>query len=211
MASACNYKLIFWDFDGVIKESIEVKTQAFIKIFEKFGEAHTSRVRDHHTNHGGMSRFDKLPLYLQWAGEQLSQARVNALCDQFSKLVVQGVIDSPWVPGVERYLRSNFHQQIFILVSATPQDELEEILYALDLKGCFSEIFGAPTPKKDAIRKTLESTGLPCYDCLMIGDARADLDAAEANNVPFLLRRHENNLEVFGGYTGLSIMDFSTL
>lgn len=211
MPSVHNYKLIFWDFDGVIKESINVKAHAFVKLFEPFGGALAERVREHHLNHGGMSRFDKLPLYLQWAGEEPSQTRVSEFCDRFGQLVLQGVIDSPWVPGVEEYLRFNPHQQIFMLVSATPQDELEQILHTLDLKECFSEVFGAPTRKNDAIRITLSARGLAPHDCLMIGDARTDLEAAEANHVPFMLRRHGTNSDVFSNYMGFSVMDFTAL
>lgn len=202
-------KLIFWDFDGVIKDSIEVKTHAFTKLFEPFGAEVAGRVREHHIANGGMSRFDKLPIYLQWAGEEPSQSRVSECCDQFGRLVLQGVIDAPWVPGVETYLRSNPHQQTFVLVSATPQDELEQILHALDLTGCFADIFGAPTSKKGAIRMTLASRGVASNDCLMIGDALADLEAAQENRVPFLLRRHETNSVVFANYIGSSTNDFT--
>jgi|TARA_Y100000310_G_C20511448_1_gene729077 beta-phosphoglucomutase-like phosphatase (HAD superfamily) len=31
-------KVIFWDFDGVIKDSVNVKTRAFEKLFLPFGE-----------------------------------------------------------------------------------------------------------------------------------------------------------------------------
>lgn len=205
------FSVIFWDFDGVIKESIEVKTQAFINLFQPFGFAIAERIRAHHEANGGMSRFDKLPLYLQWTGEESDQSRVSEFCDQFGRLVLQGVIESPWVPGAETFLRSNPHRQTFVLVSATPQDELERVLDALGLTACFTEVFGAPTRKKDAIRMTLAASVLNPWDCLMIGDARADLEAAEANHVPFLLRRHETNSKVFAGYTGPSFQDFNTL
>lgn len=202
-------KLIFWDFDGVIKDSVEVKTRAFVKLFETFGNEFAERVREHHVTNGGMSRFDKMPLYLQWAGEKPSQHRVLEFCNQFGQLVMQGVINAPWVGGVESYLRVNLHRQIFVLVSATPQDELEEILQALDLTHCFEAVFGSPTRKKDAISLILATRGLGSYDCLMVGDARADLDAAKANQVPFLLRRHETNSNVFANYSGSSVKDFT--
>lgn len=204
-------KLIFWDFDGVIKDSIEVKTRAFVKLFEPFGAEVAGRVREHHVANGGMSRFDKLPIYLQWAGKDPNQSRVSEFCDRFGQLVLQGVIDAPWVPGVEAYLRSNPHKQTFVLVSATPQDELGQVLHALDLTMHFAGVFGAPTRKKDALRMTLTARGFDAHDCLMIGDAQADLDAAEANQVPFLLRRHKTNANVFAGYTGPSVKDFTQL
>lgn len=204
-------KVIFWDFDGVIKDSIEVKTQAFVKLFEPFGSEIAIRVRKHHEANGGMSRFDKLPIYLRWAGKEPCASSVKGFCEQFSQLVLQGVIDAPWVPGAEAFLRSNPHGQTFILVSATPLAELEQILSALALTGCFAAVFGAPTHKKDAIRAFLADCVSDREDCLMIGDAQADFEAAEANRVPFLLRRHETNVNVFSGYTGPFFEDFTAL
>lgn len=206
-----SYKLVFWDFDGVVKDSVAVKTKAFVQLFEPYGHEIAEKVRHHHEANGGMSRFDKLPLYLQWAGEEPGESRVNEFCDRFSQLVLQGVIDAPWVGGVEAYLRGNPHQQVFILISATPQEELVQILRALNLTECFVEIFGAPVRKQDAIKMTLAARGFDPRECLMIGDARADLDAAKTNQVSFLLRKHETNTNVFADYTGASIKDFTAL
>jgi phosphoglycolate phosphatase-like HAD superfamily hydrolase len=201
--------LIFWDFDGVIKDSVEVKTQAFFQLFMNFGEIVTEKVCKHHEAHGGMSRFDKLPIYLEWAGLEPNLSTVSDYCEQFSQRVLQGVIDAPWVPGVESYLRNKSNKQTFLLVSATPQDELEHILRALDLRTCFAEVYGAPILKQDAIGKALHERGIEARDCLMIGDAQADLDASEANQVPFLLRKHGSNTNVFASYTGTSVKDFT--
>ncbi len=205
------FSVIFWDFDGVIKDSVDVKTQAYIQLFEPFGLGVAEKVRQHHEANGGMSRFDKLPIYLQWAGLEANKIALSKYCDQFSQQVLQGVIAAPWVGGVEHYLRSNAHQQMFVLVSATPQDELEYILHALDLTNCFAMVYGAPTHKQDAIRNVLLVRGIDARDALMIGDAQADLDAADANQVPFLLRRHSSNTNVFSTYTGASVEDFTTL
>lgn len=206
-----NSKLYFWDFDGVIKDSVDVKTQAYFQLFEPFGLDVAERVRQHHEANGGMSRFDKLPIYLQWAGLKPSEIKVDEYCERFSQQVLQGVIDAPWVAGVEQYLRSNSWQQVFVLVSATPQDELEHILHVLDITKCFSGVYGAPTRKQDAIRNTLLARGIDPSESLMIGDAQADLDAAVANQVPFLLRRHSSNNKVFATYTGTSVEDFTKL
>lgn len=202
-------KLIFWDFDGVIKDSVSVKTRAFVTMFEPYGSHMAARVKSHHEANGGVSRFDKIPLYLRWVGEEPTDARVHELCERFSELVLLGVINSTWVPGAEEYLRTNLHQQIFVLVSATPQEELEQILHALGLCASFTEVFGAPTSKKEAMQMTLSKYCMRPHDCLMIGDAQADMEAAQDNQVPFLLRRHETNASVFQHYSGVSVTDFS--
>lgn len=203
-----NAALIFWDFDGVIKESVDVKAEAFAKLFRPFGSQIAERVRAHHHANGGMSRFDKLPLYIQWSGEEPTAEKINLVERQFGELVMQDVIGSPWVEGVEEFLRSNAYKQTFILVSATPKPEIDKILDALSLTNCFAAAFGSPTHKKTAIGITLAKHMLDPSDCLMIGDARADLDAAQANKVPFVLRQHNTNTEVFVDYVGHWIKDF---
>ena len=202
-------KVIFWDFDGVIKESVEVKNWAFRQLFLPYGDVIAHRVCEHHIANGGMSRIDKIPLYLKWAGQAGSVSTIDAFCMRFGEMVLQAVVDAPWVPGVESLLRTNPYRQTFFVVSATPQGELEEILHKLDLTQCFSRIYGAPTRKTDAIQMALAKQGLEPCDCLMVGDALADLEAAEANAVPFLLRRHATNAEFFSSYAGPSVEDFA--
>ncbi len=202
-------RLIFWDFDGVIKDSIAVKTRAFVQLFLPHGVDVAEQVREHHQANGGMSRFEKIPLYLGWAKVVATPELVDEYCRRFANLVRQGVIDAPWVPGAEEFLLGNPYGQEFVLVTATPQGEIEEILAVLNLRNCFTEVYGAPTSKQDAIRLILETRRLDSQQCLMIGDARADYDAALANQTPFLLRRHDSNGPVFEHYAGNSIGNFS--
>lgn len=201
-------KIVFWDFDGVIKDSVDVKTDAFMMLFAEFGKEITKRVQDHHIANGGMSRFQKIPLYAGWAGLELTDAEVHQYSNRFSELVVQKVIESSWVPGVEHVLFSNPFSQKFILVSATPQEELLFILDALKLKNCFQEVYGSPMSKKDAIEKSLQQFSTPASDCLMIGDARADLEAAQANQVMFLLRLHNSNAGMTSLHHDAAVHDF---
>jgi len=202
------FRLIFWDFDGVIKESVAIKTEAFGQLFSPFGADVVESVRLHHEANGGMSRFEKVPVYLAWAGLPVTEQLVEDYIRQFSKAVLSRVVAAPWVPGVEHILRSNPYQQEFVLVTATPQGEIEEILAAINLRPCFSDVFGAPTRKGDAILQSLHRRDVLSSDCLMIGDASADMNAALENDVPFLLRLHHDNRAVFSHYSGAFVEDF---
>ena len=102
------YKLIFWDFDGVIKESIDVKTKAFVHLFDGYSLKIKDKVRNHHLANGGMSRFEKIPLYMQWAGYNKTQKRINGYCFQFSQIVIVKIITVPWVSVVKDYLRKYY-------------------------------------------------------------------------------------------------------
>ena len=50
---------IFWDFDGVIKDSVEIKSDAFEDLFSPFGLNLSKKVRKHHENNTGLTRYDK--------------------------------------------------------------------------------------------------------------------------------------------------------
>lgn len=194
------FETIFWDFDGVIKDSLQVKSLAFEKLFQPYGQEIARLVKTHHESNCGMSRYKKIPLYLSWAGEAVSEKLVEHLCEVFSESVKQAVIDSPWVPGVQEYLMNHCKEKYFILLTATPQHEIDEILRALEIKECFQDVFGAPIEKSEAIRSILEMKNISGGEALMIGDSEADLFAAKANSVHFLLRKTEQNISLQNEY-----------
>jgi len=204
-----NKSVIFWDFDGVIKDSVDIKTVAYETLFLPHGSAIASRIRQHHEANGGVSRFDKIPLYLEWAGKSATPERIEEFCQQFSLAVVQAVIDSPWVPGVREYLLGHHTDQYFVLLTAAPQDEIEHIIASLGLSHCFREIFGAPTKKEKAIESVLVNLGCPSEAALVIGDSESDVLAALANSVPFLLRRTSLNGRLQARYKVSVFDDFN--
>lgn len=185
--------LVFWDFDGVIKDSVAVKSVGFQQLFLPYGAEIAERVRRHHEVNSGVSRYEKIAEYLQWVGEPATTARVEELCVRFSGLVMQAVVDAAWVPGVREYLLANHLRQPFVLVTATPAAEIRQILDTLQLGQCFREVHGAPTSKADAIRGALQRLHFEPARALMVGDADTDRRAAAANGVAFLLRRTSLN------------------
>ena len=183
------YKNTFIDFDGVIKDSVEVKSDVFEQLFLSFGQDIAKKVRCHHEGNGGMSRFDKLRIYLRWSGQNPSKQLVNKYAEKFSLQVKQKVIDSEWVKGVQNYLaESSSKNKNFFLVTATPQKEIEEILLALNIRHCFKEVIGSPTKKHEAIRVLLDKYNIDLSQSIMIGDYRSDFNAAKINNIEFILR-----------------------
>ncbi|MBL6992226.1 MAG: HAD family hydrolase [Bacteriovoracaceae bacterium] len=191
-----NNKAIFWDFDGVIKDSVGVKSDAFELLFLPFGEEAAKRVRRHHENNGGMSRFDKIPIYLAWAGKDPTQSIVDQYTDKFSQLVKQKVIDSAWVDGIKEYLQENYHKKQFFLVTATPQLEIEYILDQLKIKFYFQKVIGSPISKGKAVESLLKEYDVDPLQALMVGDSISDYEAAESNHVAFVLRRTSLNEEL---------------
>ena len=192
-----NKRDIFWDFDGVIKDSVEIKSNAYEELFTKWGNEVANRVRGHHNLNGGMSRFDKIPLYLSWTNETLSNSLISKLCDEFSNLVKFKVINSPWVPGVHDLLHhiKDLGSSSYV-VTATPQDEIIEILQEIDLLNLFKEIIGAPIKKTNAICSIMNKYKILSEDAVMIGDSKTDMVAAKNNNIDFILRKTNENYDL---------------
>lgn len=202
------YSTIFWDFDGVIKDSLDVKSDCFAELFASFGESVQRQIREHHSKHGGLSRFQKIPHYLYLAGIEPDAVTTKKYCDRFSKLVMQRVISCEWVPGVQSYLTENQQNQDFILVTATPQAEIETILDNLKIRNFFQEIFGSPKSKASAINNVLKESRLPVSTALMIGDSETDLQAAKINAIDFVLRKTKHNAGLQKKFDGPQMKDF---
>jgi len=186
-------EVIFWDFDGVIKDSVEVKSIAFEKLFSDYGYDFSERVRSHHERNMGVSRFEKIPLYLSWSNEIITSNIIQEFCNRFSLLVKQSVIDSPWVHGFLEFIERHQTKKKHIIVTATPAEEIEEILHALNIRHFFYKIYGSPGSKSDAINEVLKELKTGSEHAIMLGDAESDYSAAKENDILFFLRSTEQN------------------
>jgi len=168
-----------FDFDGVIVDSVDVKTVAFARMFEQFGPAVVAKVIEHHRLHGGMNRMQKfLHYYKEFLHKSLNNIELDDLCRQFSFLVMNEVIIASEIPGAEAFLEK-WHKIIpCFIVSATPLDELGKIVKRRGLAHYFKDIKGAPADKQSNLQDILNTYALQPESCLYFGDAYSDYDAA---------------------------------
>lgn len=180
------FQAFFFDFDGVIVDSVDVKTVAFARMFEPFGSAVVAKVVEHHRLHGGMNRMQKfLYYYKEFLHKSLANIELENLCRQFSSLVMNEVISAPEILGAQAFLEK-WHKEIpCFIVSATPQDELCLIVESRGLTHYFKEIRGAPADKHKNLQEILRFYALQPKACLYFGDAYSDYDAARTCSVKF--------------------------
>ncbi|MBW2004226.1 MAG: HAD family hydrolase [Deltaproteobacteria bacterium] len=181
------YKAFFFDFDGVIADSVEVKTKAFAKLFEPFGQELVDKVIDHHRRHGGMTRVDKFQhYYKEFLKISLDDDRLQELCYIFSRLVTNEVIAAPEIPGAEDFLKK-WHKKLFcFIVSATPDAEIIKIVDQRGLKPYFREVLGSSRSKQRNIEFLVNKYSLQPENCLFFGDAESDYRAAMACRIDFI-------------------------
>lgn len=191
-------KAVFFDFDGVIVESVDIKTKAFTELFGAEGPDAVRQVVAYHLDNAGVSRFDKFHyIYREILKRPLTDEEFKRLCDIFSGLVVDGVATAPYVEGAIEFLEEYSSAYECFVVSATPQQEMEEIIRRRGLVSFFTGIYGAPNKKADVVRKVLAANGTNPADAVYIGDAMSDYEAARDNGLHFIARinRNENIFE----------------
>ena len=177
--------LIMFDCDGVILESLNAKTQAFVRIASEFGEAGAELVR-YHMSHGGTSRLKKFEwFYKEVLGRDITPEESAGLNDKFVEYALAEVRRSPLVPGVQEVLDAWTGRVPMYVASGAPHEELLFILQERKLDHYFQGIYGSPPAKTEILRIILRETNIPPADALMIGDADTDRYAAEAVRTRF--------------------------
>jgi len=197
---------IILDFDGVILESVLVKTDAFRTLFS-FVPDHIEEIVDFHIKNGGMSRFDKIRyIYKNILKEDLSPSTFNDLSEKFSHLVFERVIHAPFVPGAMEFLERFYLSVPLYVVSATPEEELKDIIQKQGIAPYFRGIFGSPRKKTECIRDILSDTKTSVADVIFVGDAPNDLDAARAAHVRFIGRVKPGDENMFEEYDDMELI-----
>ena len=182
------YQAIFFDFDGVILDSLHVKTEAFAEMFRKYGPETERAVIDHHQANGGISRFHKIKHYYEnILKKSITQEELQELGDKFSKLVLQKVLNSPYIPGVLETLQKLKKNNVpCFVISGTPEEEINFIVEKKELNPFFLEVHGSPKEKQTALSDIIDRYKLTPEACLFIGDALTDYNAACKTGIKFL-------------------------
>ncbi len=182
-----NCDAYFFDFDGVLVDSVEVKTRAFAKLFEHFGPSIEDAVVDHHRKNGGMTRTDKFKCYYrEFLDLPLDETELSQLCARFAAIVVDEVVAAPEIPSSSLFVRRCCQDAPCFIVSATPETEIRDIVSRRSWSKYFRDVLGAPVSKKDHLAKLLRDHGFAPTRCCFFGDAESDYQAAKACGVPFI-------------------------
>lgn len=123
-----NIKNIFFDFDGVIAESVSAKTDAFKAMYLPYGKDIASSVVEYHKLHGGVSKYEKFKYFhKEFLNEVINQEKIDELASQFSSIVLDKVINSDEVLGANYFIEKYHKKFQFWIITGTPTEEMEII------------------------------------------------------------------------------------
>lgn len=98
-------KCLVFDCDGVILDSVPVKTRAFARLAEPYGEEARDRFVMYHTVHGGVSRYKKFEWFFrEILDREITPAESEEWGRRFAEYALDEVRRCELIPGIARVL-----------------------------------------------------------------------------------------------------------
>lgn len=192
-------KVIFFDFDGVIIDSMAVRDEGFRKIAKEVTDSEeiVKGFIKYHRYNAGLSRFVKIRhLHEEMLNKPITDEEINKFTTEFSELMKSKLTNKDiLIDETVAYIKSNHDKYIFHIVSGSEQNELRYLCKELGLDEYFHSINGSPIHKNDLVKRILEEEQYKEDECLLIGDSINDYNAAKVNSLEFY---GYNNLELIG-------------
>jgi HAD superfamily hydrolase (TIGR01549 family) len=192
-------RAVVFDFDGIILESIDVKTRAFVALFERWPE-HADAIRRLHLDNAGMSRYEKFKrIHRDILELPLDYSESERLGQEFVRLIRAEMLSCEFVAGAPELLERLAAAYPLYVASATPETEIREIVRERGLSRFFAEVYGSPASKAEILRRILTENDCAPDEVVFVGDALSDYHAAREVGAPFVARVPPNGDVVFPG------------
>ena len=186
--------VVVFDCDGVLLETIQAKLQAYMDWIPREYTQYRETFAAHNRKSFGQSRGVQIRYFfeeLAGVGE-VTQEFLDSEVERFSSICEPLCEEAPWAVGAEEFVkacrRGGSHT---VVLSGTPQKELEGMLGHRDAMGLFDWVMGFPITKEQGLEKVLGKYGVPAHRVLFVGDAQRDAEAAQAVGTHFVYRPSE--------------------
>jgi len=197
-----NIKVILWDFDRVIIDSMSVRDKGFFEIFKHEGEENIKKFLDFHHENGGLSRYIKIRyFYEKILAVHIKEEEVMRLAEQFSVVMRRLLVNKNLlIRDSVNFIERECNNYKFYIVSGSDGDELRYLCRKLEITHYFLGIEGSPTPKAELINGILEKGRYDAAQCVLIGDSKNDFDAAKKNQIRFYGYNNKSLREIADKY-----------
>jgi phosphoglycolate phosphatase-like HAD superfamily hydrolase len=205
-------KNLIFDFDGVILDSVPVKTEAFRKLFNEFNRDSVDELIDYHLQNGGKPRYLKIRYFFEKILHQtISDSEVLEYADRYSELTKEELSKSKYlIEDTMNFIKNNFKNYNLHVASGADENDLKYICTSLDLNRYFLSIHGSPTLKNILVNDILKNNNYQKRETILIGDSLNDYDAAKQNDIEFYGFNNEglkNNFSYIDSFNNITFME----
>ena len=190
-----NVENIIFDFDGVILDSVPIKTEAYRRLFESFPEEQVGQLIAYHLKNGGVSRYEKIRYFFEKiCNQSITDSEIQMYAQKYSSLTKEELYNPKYLIEDSFYfIQKNYKKFNMHIASGADDSDLKEICKAQGLDKYFLSIHGAPEKKDKIVRSILEVNSYHIENTILIGDSINDHDAAKTNKLQFF---GYNNIEL---------------
>lgn len=187
MRDFSNKEVIFWDFDGVIIDSEEIRILGFKKVLNDYPRNEVEKLIQYHLENGGISRYVKFRYFFQEIRKtSITDHEIDELSAQFSKIMREKLTNKDiLIDSSLNFIKNNFKKIKMHIVSGSDEAELHYLCGELEIRRYFISINGSPTPKIDLVESLLRDISIQRNKIILIGDSINDYEAANKNNIEF--------------------------
>jgi len=175
------YKTWFFDCDGVLLDSNQLKSESFYEVALPYGKENAQALVECNKRLGGVTRFEKFRYFFETIlGKKSFEEELEKALHNFSTLVCKKLVSCPETSGVRDFLSSLPTNTRKYVVSGGAQLEIQ---YVLDIY--FNGIYGSPDSKEIIMNNIVKLPGMR-YPAVFIGDSRYDYEIAFEFNIDFI-------------------------
>lgn len=201
-------KVLIFDFDGIILESSQIKTEAYRTLFRNEESLVFERIMNYHLLNMGFSRQRIFRYYYEEIkGMKVTDDTIEEMSQAFNEIVLSKVLEAPYVPGILDFLHTVQHEYNLYIATGTPESDIKQIVKKRNLETFFKGVYGSPLEKEHIIEKILLEESITQKEALLFGDAESDRLGAENTNINFIGRMGPGPFHM--KWTKYVIKDFS--
>lgn len=180
-------KNIIFDFDGVILDSVPVKTEAFKNLFADFSPDIIQKFIEYHSLNGGRSRYIKIKYFFnELMNEIISEDKIFEYANRYSELTKKELCKKKYIiHDTQNFINKNYKKYNMHIASGADEKDLKYICNKLELTDYFISIDGSPTIKSEIVKNIILSNQYENKETILIGDSINDYEAANKNNIGF--------------------------
>lgn len=187
MINFSKYKVILWDFDGVIMDSMPVRDKGFEMVLSAYPQEQVDELMQFHRRNGGLSRYVKFRYFFEdIRNEAVTDEQVNKLAQTFSEIMRRELLNKDLlIQDAVTFIEGNRDNFQMHVVSGSDEQELNFICKELGLHKNFISMHGSPTAKKELIKIIIEKEKYKNAEMALIGDSMNDYQAADSSSIDF--------------------------
>tara|TARA_B100001059_G_scaffold236519_1_gene287479 strand:- start:741 stop:1358 length:618 start_codon:yes stop_codon:yes gene_type:complete len=178
---------ILFDFDGVIINSVNVRTEGLKQTFQNYSKEKIEKLEIFHLQNRGLTKREKIKFfYNSILNKKITSKKIDYYSNEITKNIGNKLENKKLlINDTFKYINKNYKKINMHIVSACEHKELINLTRKLNIEKYFCSINGSPQKKNLLIKEVLITHKYKNKNTIYIGDAINDYFAAKKNNIEF--------------------------